>query len=74
MRFSIKFVVTILFLLCAGFSFAAEYNFSINKFGAKGDGKTMDTAAINKAIDACENAGGGTVYFPPGIYLSGSIH
>ncbi len=34
----------------------------------------MDTASINAAIDACSDQGGGTVRFPPGIFLSGSIH
>ena len=34
----------------------------------------MDGPAINKAIDACAQAGGGMVYFPTGTYLSGSIH
>jgi polygalacturonase len=48
--------------------------FNVRAFGATGDGKTLDTAAINKAIDACSKAGGGTVYFPSGTYLSGSIH
>ena len=43
-------------------------------FGATGDGKTLDTAAINKAIDAVSAAGGGTVLFPAGNYLSYSIH
>ena len=43
-------------------------------FGAVGDGKTLDTAAINKAIDAATAAGGGTVLFPAGNYLSYSIH
>lgn len=36
---------------------------------------TIDTRAINSAIEACVNAGGGTVLFPSGgIYLSGTIH
>lgn len=42
-------------------------------FGAKGDGKTLDTAAINRAIERTAAAGGGTVYFPAGTYLSFSI-
>ena len=47
--------------------------YNIRDFGAKGDGKTLDTEAINKAIDAASSKGGGTVYFPAGIYLSFSI-
>ncbi len=46
----------------------------VRKFGAKGDGKTLDTAAINRAIDAAAAAGGGTVFFPAGTYASYSIH
>src|SRR5438132_6749447 len=42
-------------------------------FGAKGDGKTLDSGAINKAIEVASAAGGGTVYFPPGTYLCYSI-
>jgi polygalacturonase len=49
-------------------------DFDIRAFGATGDGKTLDTAAINKAIDAAAAAGGGTVRFPAGNYLSYSIH
>ena len=48
--------------------------FSVRNFGAVGDGKTVDTPAINHAIDAAAAAGGGTVYFPAGSYLSYSIH
>jgi polygalacturonase len=45
----------------------------VRSYGAVGDGKTHDTAAINKAIEAVSAAGGGTVHFPAGTYLSGSI-
>src|SRR3984885_14743451 len=48
--------------------------YNIKDFGAIGDGVNLDSKAINKAIDAAANAGGGTVYFPAGNYLSGSIH
>jgi polygalacturonase len=44
--------------------------FDIRQSGATGDGKTFDTAAIQKALDACGAAGGGTVEFPAGTYLS----
>jgi polygalacturonase len=47
--------------------------FDVREFGATGDGKTLDTTAINKAIDAAAGAGGGTVYFSAGNYLSYSI-
>jgi polygalacturonase len=48
--------------------------FDVTSFGAKGDGKALDTPAINKAIEAVAGVGGGTVYFPAGTYLSYSIH
>ena len=43
-------------------------------FGATGDGRTIDTPAINRAIEAAANGGGGTVHFPAGNYLCYSIH
>ena len=45
----------------------------VKHFGATGDGVTLDTGNINKAIDACAAAGGGTVFFPAGTYLSGTV-
>jgi polygalacturonase len=59
--------------------------FDVRHYGAKGDGVTIDTPAINRAIDAAAAAGkghsgghsggpGGTVYFPAGTYASYSIH
>ena len=47
--------------------------FDVKKYGAKGDGQTNDRHAIQAAVDACRDAGGGTVVLPPGTYLSGTI-
>jgi len=47
--------------------------FDVREFGATGDGKTLDTEAIQKALDECGKAGGGTVRFPAGTYLSKPI-
>jgi polygalacturonase len=44
--------------------------FDVRALGARGDGKTLDTEAIQKALDACAKAGGGTVRIPAGTYLS----
>jgi hypothetical protein len=49
-------------------------DFNIRSFGASGDGKTIDTQSVNRAIDAASAAGGGTVVFPAGSYLCYSIH
>lgn len=48
-------------------------DFDVRRYGAAGDGVTLDTAAINRAIEAAHAAGGGTVRFPAGNYLSFSI-
>jgi polygalacturonase len=48
--------------------------FDVRKYGATGDGKTVDTPAVNHAIEVAAAAGGGAVVFPAGTYLCFSIH
>ncbi|HVW77082.1 MAG TPA: glycoside hydrolase family 28 protein [Alloacidobacterium sp.] len=52
---------------------SASSMYDIRVFGAMGDGKTIDSPAINRAIEAAAAAGGGTVVFPAGTYASFSI-
>ena len=54
-------------LLC---SFSA---FDITQYGAVGDGTTLNTKAIQAAIDAAAASGGGEVRFPSGTYLTGTL-
>jgi hypothetical protein len=60
--------------LAAGASATANYVTTVLDHGAAGNGRTLDTAAINQAIEVCAKAGGGQVRLPPGRYLSGTIH
>ena len=50
----------------------AQYD--VRSYGAVADGKTKATAAVKKAIDAAAAAGGGTIVFSGGTYLTGPIH
>src|SRR6202522_232634 len=52
---------------------ATQGFFDVRTYGAAGDGKAVDTPAINKAIEAAAAAGGGTVFFPAGTYMCFSI-
>jgi polygalacturonase len=53
---------------------ASQGIFDVRKYGAAGDGKTLDTRAVNRAIEEAAAAGGGMVVFPAGSYLCFSIH
>ena len=66
----IKFLI--LFLLMR-FSIVIAADVDVRKYGAVGDGQTLNSAFIQKAIDACNQSGGGKVIFPKGTFLSGTI-
>jgi polygalacturonase len=65
--------VLTLFALAFASAVTQAADFDITAYGAKGDGKTQNRAAINHAIEAAAAAGGGTVVIPPGVWVSGSI-
>jgi polygalacturonase len=52
---------------------AAPAVYNVRELGAKADGTTKDTAAIQDALDRCAAGGGGTVLLPAGNYLTGSL-
>lgn len=69
----IKTLVSVLACMSLSFAVQAADVFNVKDFGAKGDGVTLDSPAINAAIEEAVANGGGQVYLPSGIYLSGSI-
>jgi len=73
-RISMWISVGAVCILAAGSAIAAEELYDVRDYGAKPDGKTLCTTSIQKAIDACSQSGGGTVYLPPGTFLSGTIY
>ncbi|HVU48892.1 MAG TPA: glycosyl hydrolase family 28 protein [Terracidiphilus sp.] len=72
MKFSTLWIACALILSGAGSACAASTVFYANDYGAKADGSILDTAAIQKAIDAAA-AAGGTASLRPGTYLTGSL-
>jgi polygalacturonase len=69
-----QFFILLLLIHSLSTLFAKEKRYFVTDFGAVGDAKTMNTHAIQTAIDTCANRGGGKVIFPKGVYLTGSIH
>lgn len=69
-----RLVVVFFFLMSAGSLVQAQKGFyNVRELGAKADGMSPDTKIFNKAIEDAAASGGGTIYFPAGEYLSGSI-
>ena len=67
-----KIIVAVCIMIIQSISMTArEYN--VRDFGAVGDGRALDSKAINKAIDVCVADGGGKVEIPAGTFLCGSI-
>ncbi|WP_309004750.1 glycosyl hydrolase family 28-related protein [Pelagicoccus sp. SDUM812005] len=66
--YSLRILLTLLIINAATLAPASVYN--VKNYGAKGDGQTIDSDAINAAIDAAAANGGGTVLLPAGDYLS----
>lgn len=72
-KLDMKKYLGILFALLSVQLQASSY-YNVRDFGAKGDGKTIDSPSINKAIEAAaKEVGGGTVIFPAGTYASYSV-
>ncbi|KJK48990.1 hypothetical protein UK23_15290 [Lentzea aerocolonigenes] len=71
-RLTGAFVALAVVVAPVGVANAASFN--VKDYGAKGDGKAIDSVAIDKAIAAASSAVGGVVEIPPGTYLSRSIH
>lgn len=69
----LSFCFCFILLAFIGNAQSNEAVFDVTDYGAVGDGKTLNTTAIQQAIDACHKQGGGKVVFPAGKFLSGTI-
>lgn len=67
-----KNIIQTLFLFCC-ISINAQ-TFDVTKYGAIGNGKTINTKALQNAIDACFKNGGGTVLVPTGVFVTGTLN
>lgn len=68
-----RFLFFILITLLQMSFVVARPVYNIKDFGAKGNGKTLNTEAINNAVRSCSQQGGGVVMVPEGDFLSGTI-
>jgi hypothetical protein len=73
MKSPLPLLAALLLAPLAAITAAESRDFDITAFGAKNDGETINTSSIQKAIDACHAAGGGTVLVPSGVFLSGPL-
>lgn len=72
--FSSLFVLVLVLLSCGrAETSSSPERVDIVQYGAVGDGKTLNTLAIQSAIDKCADAGGGTLLIPAGTFLSGAL-
>lgn len=62
------------FVLLNNYCSAQEKLYDITTYGAMGDGKTVNTKAIQTAVDACNTNGGGKVMIPTGTFIIGTVH
>jgi len=70
-----KSAVVLLFIILFPLTdYAKSPSFNVLDYGAVNDGTFLNTTAIQAAIDACAESGGGTVVFPAGIYISGTLY
>jgi polygalacturonase len=72
-RLFLRLALPAVFTVSAAYAFGSSTHCNPRVYGAKGDGITKDTIAIQAAIDACEQQGGGTVQLIAGTYLSAPV-
>ena len=70
----VRLLMLLLFFFIHAMGVLTAGNVTVTDFGAKGDGQTMNTIALQRAIDACAESGGGEVIVPPGRFLTGTIY
>lgn len=73
LTFTPVLVLLLIFSVNTARSARNQLFFNVKDYGAVGDNKNLDTRSIQEAVNQCSKSGGGTVIFPAGTYLSGSI-